>query len=167
MYCLVYTACVYSTSQRAARTGPDRICRIRFPASDSVPFFQRRPGSNCAKPARIRSGWPAQVSAKRIRSGSKPVYKNHRARFLAERNQPATSLPTFRLGCILPQTARIILCKTSPDPICFWLTVSGFGHTDPVRKQAGVQGSLGLLLATDFELVRIGCESDPAYLLGC
>ena len=30
--------------------------------------------------------------------------------------------PTFRLGCGLPQTARIILRKISPDPIWFWLT---------------------------------------------
>ena len=47
--------------QRAARIGPDRICRIQLTASDLVPFFQRRPGSNYAKPAWIRSGWPGQV----------------------------------------------------------------------------------------------------------
>ena len=29
--------------------------------------------------------------------------------------------PTFRLICVLPQTAQIILCKTSMDPIWFWL----------------------------------------------
>ena len=34
--------------------------------------------------------------------------------------------PTFRLGCVLPQVARNVLCKTCPDPIWFWLTVSGF-----------------------------------------
>ena len=64
------------------------------------------------------------------------------------RMQPARyQFPTFRLGCVLPQTARIILCKTSPDPTWFWLTVSGLGQTDPVRKQAGEQGSSGPLLA--------------------
>ena len=31
-------------------------------------------------------------------------------------NRPATSFPTFRLGSILPQTSRIILCKTGPGP---------------------------------------------------
>ena len=31
--------------------------------------------------------------------------------------------PTFRLGYILSQTVRILLCKTRPDPIGFWLTV--------------------------------------------
>ena len=55
------------------------------------------------------------------------------------RRQPARyQFPTFGLGCVLQQTARIMLCETSPDPILFWLTVSGSGHTDPVRKQAGV-----------------------------
>ena len=54
-----------------------------FPLSDSVPFFHRRPGKYCAKPARIRfsSGCLCQVLVKRIRSGSKPVCKNHPARF--------------------------------------------------------------------------------------
>ena len=41
--------------------------------------------------------------------------------------QSATSpLPvrTFRLGCVHPEMACIILCKTRLDPIWFWLTVS-------------------------------------------
>ena len=61
----------------------DRIVYIgfRLPASSSVPFLQSEPGSYCAKPVRIRSGWPGQVLAKRICPGSKPVCKNHRARF--------------------------------------------------------------------------------------
>ena len=34
------------------------------------------------------------------------------------RTQPARyQFPTFRLGSVLPQTSRIILCKSSPDPI--------------------------------------------------
>ena len=54
------------------------------------------------------------------------------------RIQPAFyQFPTFRLGCVLPQTAQIILCKTSWDPVWFWLTVSGLGQTDPVWKQVG------------------------------
>ena len=54
------------------------------------------------------------------------------------RIQPAFyQFPTFRLGCVLPQTAQIILCKTSWDPIWFWLTVSGLGQIDPVWKQVG------------------------------
>ena len=55
--------------------------------------------------------------------------------------------PTFRLGFVLLQTSRIILCKTSPDPVRFWPSGSaqvlakwirsGFGQVDPVRKHAG------------------------------
>ena len=74
--------------------------------------------------------------------------------------------PTFRLSCVLPQTSQIMLCRTRPDPIWFWLIVSGFGQTDPVRKQAGVQESSGPLLANASEPTRTGCESDPACLLG-
>ena len=74
--------------------------------------------------------------------------------------------PTFRLGCILPQMAQTILCTSSLDVIWFWLTVSGFGPMDPVRKQAGVQESLSLLLANVSEPIRIRCKSDPARLLG-
>ena len=46
---------------------------------------------------------------------------------------------------VLPEKAWIILCKTSSDPM--WMTRSGFGWTDLVQKQAGVQESLGLVLA--------------------
>ena len=83
------------------------------------------------------------------------------------RTQPARyQFPTSRLGSVLPQTSRIILCKTSPDPIYFWLIVSGLGQTDPVRKQASVQESSGLLLANASQSIRTGYESDPACLLG-
>ena len=57
------------------------ICRIRLPASDLVPFYQRRPGSYREKTSRIRSGWPGQALAERIWTESKLVCKNHRARF--------------------------------------------------------------------------------------
>ena len=58
------------------------------------------------------------------------------------------------------------MCRTSPGPIEFWLIVSGFGQTDPVRKQAGVQESSGPLLAHASLPIRPGCESDLACLLG-
>ena len=62
------------------------------------------------------------------------------------RTQPARyQFHTFRLGSVLPQTARIHCVQTIPDPIWFWLTVSGFGQTDPVRKQVGVRESSGPL----------------------
>ena len=83
------------------------------------------------------------------------------------RTQPARyHFPTFRLGSVLPQTSRIILCKTSPDPVYFWLIVSDFGEMDPVRKQAGEQQSSGPLPANASHLIRTGFESDPACLLG-
>ena len=77
------------------------------------------------------------------------------------RTQPAHyhyQFPTFRLSCVLPQTAQIILCKTRLDLIRFWLTVSGFGQTDPVRKQSGVQESSNPLLTNASKPIRIGCS---------
>ena len=44
--------------------------------------------------------------------------------------------------------------------------MSGFGQTDPVRKQAGVQEPSGPVLANASQPIRTGCESDPACLLG-
>ena len=96
-------------------------------ASNLVPFFQRRPRSYRAKLAHIWSGWPGQVLAKCISSESKPVCKNHKAWFW----QNAISLlPVSKLCWFLPQTARIILCKTSLDLIWFWLTGSGIDQMD-------------------------------------
>ena len=79
--------------QHAARIRPDRICLIRLPGSISAPFCQRRHGSQCAKPTRIRSGWRGQGLVKRFWSESKLVCIKHRAWFLAGRNRPATSFP--------------------------------------------------------------------------
>ena len=75
------------------RPGSYKLCQIRLPASISAPFFQRRHGPYCAKPTRVRSGWPGQGLAKRIWSGSKLVCRNHRALFLAGRSRRATSFP--------------------------------------------------------------------------
>ena len=103
---LLVTASYGHYGQRAARISPDSICRIRLPASVTAPFFfffffffQRRHGSYCAKPTRIRSGWPGQDLAKRIWSRNKLVRRNHLARFLAGRHRPATS---FRLSDSFP-----------------------------------------------------------------
>ena len=56
--------------------------------------------------------------------------------------------------------------QNHPDPIEFWLTVSGFGQMYPVRKQANVQESSGPLLAKASQPIRTGYESDPACLVG-
>ena len=63
--------------------------------------------------------------------------------------------PTLRLGCILPQAAQIILCKTSLDLIQFWPTRSGLGQMDLVWKHAGVQESSGPFQANASEPSRI------------
>ena len=69
------------------------MCWIRLPASDSVPFFQIRHWSYCTKLTRIWSGWPCQGLAKCIWSGSKPVCRNHWARFLLGYHWLANSFP--------------------------------------------------------------------------
>ena len=94
-------------------------------------FFERRPGSYCAKLSQIQSGWPGQVLAKCILSGSKPVCKNHQTQ-LWQNTTGHYQFPTFRLSCIFPQTAQIILCKTQPgstsvlaDCVRFWQSRCG------------------------------------------
>ena len=84
---MAITASVLPELGRIVHAGSD------FPHPFQLRFFQRRHGSYCAKLTRIRSGWPGQGLAKRVWSGSKPVCRNHRARFLAGRNRPATSFP--------------------------------------------------------------------------
>ena len=154
----------FGYGQCASRIGPDSMCQIWLSASISVLFFQRRHGSYCAKPTWIWSGWPGQGLAKCIWSGSKLVCRNHLAWFLSGCNWPAKLL-TFGLTSVHPQITLLILCKTSPDPIYFWLIVSGFGQTDQVWKQAGVQESSSPLLASASRLIRTRCELDPACLL--
>ena len=61
------------SQNRAGPYMPDPTFRIRF----RFIFFQRRHGSYCAEPTRIRSGWSGQGLAKHIWSGSKPVCRNH------------------------------------------------------------------------------------------
>ena len=67
------------------------------------------------------------------------------ARFIrpgSGRMQPARyKFSTFRLSCILPQTASVTLCKASLDPIWFQLNASSFGQMDLVWRQAGMQES--------------------------
>ena len=138
-------------AQRAARIGPDHICRIRLPASNSVPFFQRRPGPYCAKPTRIRSGWPVPVLAESIWSRSKLVRKNHLAWFLAELNQPATSFPL------------------KADPVAFFPLAQWFLHRRPgsyCAKLGRIRFGSGWLCQVWAKRIRSGskpvCEKHPA-----
>ena len=118
--------CYGHYSQHASRIGPGLICWIWLPTSDLVLFFQRKPGSNtsCSE-----ASWCARI----IRPDSGRMQWAHyhfpvfilgcivpqTAWIILCRNQPTA---TFILSCIVPQTAWIISCRTSPDPIWFWLT---------------------------------------------
>ena len=68
------------------------------------------------------SQWTCQVLARCIRSGSKPVFNNHQAWFWQNMSDPLPGFPLYD-SCVLLHMAQIILCKTSPGPIWFWLTV--------------------------------------------
>ena len=97
---------------------------------------------------------PGQLLAIQIGSGSKLLCKNRWAQFW--QNAPDL-LPVSHCQTQLRSSTDgpDILSKTSLDLIWFWLTVSGLGQMDLVQKQAGVQESLGLLLANASELVWI------------
>ena len=122
------------------------MCWIRLSAF-LVPFLKRRSGPILDGLVRfgpnlsgLEANWCARIT--------RPAFG---------RKQPAGyQFLTFRCNCILPQTAQIILCKTSPDWVWFWLTVSGSGQMDPVRKQASVQKSSGPLLASASKPIQIG-----------
>ena len=90
---------------------------IWLPASNSVLNFQRRHGSYCAKLTQIRSEWPGQSLAKSICSGSKPVCRNHWARFLAGWYQSATSFPLSDLAAFFHRCPRSYCAK----PAQIWL----------------------------------------------
>ena len=136
---------------------PDPTFRIRF-----CSFFQTRPRSQLlCKPdldpilmawSRFwpnTSGPEASQCARIIRPGSGRTQVAHH------------QFPTFRLGCVLPQMAQIILCKTSPDLIWFWLTgkfwPQGSSGCKPVHKNYRAQFWPTLLSQSG---------SDPACLLG-
>ena len=100
------------------------------------------------------------------------------------RTQPARyQFPTFRLGSVLPQMSRKLLCKTSPDPIKFWLTVRFWPNgSGPEASQCAriIRPASGQRHPADPERMRIesgkftgivfsDCKT-PSYLLtfsGC
>ena len=83
------------------------------------------------------------------------------------RTQPARyQFPTFRLGSVLPEMSRTILCKNQPGSDLVLADCVGFGQTDPVRKEASVQESSGPLLANASQPISTGCGSGPACVLG-
>ena len=94
------------------------------------------PGASCQKPGQMIPAHPVSYTHLTLPT-------NHRARFLAGRNRPATSFPLSDPVAFFHRRPWIILHKTSPDLIQYWLTVPGFGQRDPIRKQANVQESSG------------------------
>ena len=127
----------------------------------------RRTRSSCAKPAQIPSGWPGQVLAQRIQSGSKLMCKNHQAQFWQNTKGP---LPISHF-----QT-RLCSSTDSPDHTVQNQPRSNLVLADcvrvwpnvkhPVRKQTSMQEPSGLHLANTSEPIRIRWESDLTSLLG-
>ena len=149
-------ACRQNRSRSYNYAGSDIPHPIRFRSTkEGLDYFvQIRPGSDLGGLVRI---WPDA-------SGLEASLCERTVGPVSGRTQPARyQFPTFRLGCLLPHTARIILCKTRPD-----LALADrvrFGPNGSGRKQAGVQESPGPLLVNASEPISIGCESDPACLL--
>jgi len=154
---MAITASVQPESARMVYTR-SILCQIRLPASVSVPFFQRRHGSYFVKPTRIRCGWSKSVFGQTHLDWKQAGAGIIGPGFWQDATGPLPVFPLSDSVPFLPQTSRIILCKTSRDPISFCLVVSGLGQTDPVRKQANVQESSGPLLANVSEPIRTGCE---------
>jgi len=131
-------------------------------AGSYMPTSHIRFGSVLPKEARIifcKTGpdlmwWPGQVLAKRIWSGSKPMCRNHRARFWQNITGPLP-VPHFetRLRSSTDGPDYIVPNQPGSDLV--------LAHTHSVRfwprKRAGVQESSGQ---------RFRCESAPACLLG-
>ena len=80
---------------------------------------------------------------------------------MAECSRPVTSFTLSDLVAFFPQTAQIILCKTSPDPIWFWLcqvfAKQIWSRSKPVCKKNQ---------ACFWPMPPSWSRSDPACLLG-
>ena len=138
--------------QRAARIGLDSICHILLPASVSAPFSQRRHGSYCEKPTRIRSGWPGQGLAKRIWSRSKLVCRNHLARFLVvshfqTRFRSSTDVPD---NTVQNQHGSDLVLA---DCVRFWPNGSG---PEASRCATNIRPASGRCFPADPARIRIG-----------
>ena len=136
------------------------ICQIQFPTCILfVSILQKKAQIILCKssPDLIWMSWLG--FGWHLWSRRKLVCKNHWTWFWQNATSP---LP---VSYFQDQMAWIILCKTSLDPIWFWLTVSGFGQKDKIKEQASVQESSDLLLANASTPIQIRCKSDQACLL--
>ena len=106
-------------------------------------------------------------------SGQKDVVQNQASvqeslfPVLTKLNQPTTSFPLSELVAFCHRVDSLDhIVQNQPgsdlvlaDCVRFWLE-------NLIQKQAGVQESLGLLLASGSKLTQIGCKMDLACLLG-
>ena len=99
------------------------ICRIRLTASVSAPFFPKKAWITLCKtdPGPIWTAWSGFGQTHLV---WKQAGVQELSGPVSGRTPPARyQFPTFRLGSVLPQTSRTILCKSSPGPIWFCLIV--------------------------------------------
>ena len=107
---MAITASVQLESARVVYAGSDFSHPIQFRLSkeNMDHIAQNRPGSDLNGLVRV---WQTHLVRKKagVLEPSGPV---------SGRTQPARyQFSTFRIGSVIPQTSRILLCKSSPDPI--------------------------------------------------
>ena len=110
---MAITASVQPESALVVYILPDPTFRIRFS------FFKNPKKAwiiPCrAIPSRIRSGWPAWSGFGQTHLVWRQAGGLESLGPVSGRTQPVRyQFPTFRIGSVLPQTSRTILCKTSP-----------------------------------------------------
>ena len=146
-------------------------------ATGPVLAKRNRPCSGKTEPARFWQNGTGPVLAKRNRPCSgktQPAlfWQNGTGPVLAKRNRPesdstldghvrswpnGSGLEASRCARIIgpvsrkTELARFWQNATDPDPIWFWMAMSGCGQMDPIRKQAGVQESSGSVSANRFQ----------------
>jgi len=155
------TASVQPELGRIAYTGSDFPHPIwfHFPQEGPDGIVQNRPGSDLDG---LVSFWP-NASGPEANRCSRIVGPG------TGRTQPARNqFPTFRLGSVLPQTARIHCVQTSPDPLCPNQPGSDLVLADCVRfwpNGPGPEASRrARMIGPASDRIRIGSESDPAGL---
>ena len=108
----------------------------------------------------MRSGWPCQVLGKHSLSGSKSVWKNHRAQFWQNATGPLPGSPPLSAPavffnrqpwsyCAKPARNRFVLA----DCVRFWLNGSG---PEVSRCASIIQAACGQCFRSDPDGRRIG-----------
>ena len=146
-------------SGRILYAGSDFLHLIRFRSAKegSTMTCKNRPGSYFVGLVRFLPDTSDLKVIQCTRINGTGCGKTHPARY---------QFQIFRLGCVLPQTAQIISCKTSPGSDLILVDCVRLWPNGSCRKQTSVHESSGPLLANVSKPTRNGCESDPACLLG-